>query len=89
MRVPTHFLNTRTGVRFDANPELIKYASEESYFKPIYSDVDEPSAPEVYTLEILKSMNMKELQGITDDLEIACDRRKKDDMIDAILKSRG
>jgi len=87
MRKATHVLNTNTGLKFEASKDLLAYAGQEpEKFKVIYGDEDEPSRSEVYTEESLKEMNMKELQGLVESFELACDKRRKDDMIDAILK---
>ena len=87
MRKATHVLNTNTGIKFEASKDLLSYANQEpEKFKVIYGDTDEPSAPEIYTEESLKAMNMKELQGLVEAFDLACDKRRKDDMIDAILK---
>ena len=80
-------VNTKTGIEFpNPNNHLVQYAKGDSAFKFIYKEVDREPEPEHFTEEGLKCMSVKDLQGIVDSLEIECDKRKKDAMIDAILK---
>lgn len=79
--------NTKTGVEFDPNPNLIAYAkSDPESYRLVMHEVEGEEEPEVYTEDQLKGYSMKELQKIADDFEIECDRRRKDSLIDAILK---
>ena len=87
MKVVDKIINMETGVEFiDPNHNLIQYANGDSKFQVIYKDVDGDEPGEKFTEEGLKCMSVKDLQGICDSLEIDCNKRKKDAMIDAILK---
>ena len=88
MRKPTHVHNVKTGVKFPATKDLLNYASQEAEtFKVIYGDEEEAPEKESFTEESLKAMNMKELQNLVESLELSCDKRRKEEMIDAILKN--
>lgn len=90
MRKPTHIFNCKTGIKFEATKDLLSYADQEpEKFKLIYGEDSEPEERETYTEDSLKTMSMKELQNLVDAFELTCDKRRKDDMIDAILKHRG
>lgn len=87
MKVPIKLINKRTNAEFDnPNKHLILYATNNPDFEFVYGEV-KASEPEVesYSLEALKAMSMKDLQTIVDGLEIECDKRRKDSMIDGIL----
>ncbi len=88
MRKPTHVYNVKTGIKFEASKDLLSYADQEpEKFKLIYGDEEAPEEREIYTEDSLKTMSMKELQNLVDAFELSCDKRRKDDMIDAILKN--
>ena len=79
-------VNMRTGVAFDNNPNLLAYAmSDPTMFKIVYDEAQGGVEEETYTEEQLKAMNMRDLQLIADNKQIACDRRRKDSLIDGIL----
>ena len=86
MQVVQKVINLKTGLEFvNPNNNLVQYAKNDTDFKVVYEEVDSKEE-EKFTEEGLKCMSVKDLQGICDSLEIECDRRKKDAMIDAILK---
>ena len=86
MQVVQKVINLKTGLEFvNPNNNLVQYAKGDSDYKLIYEEVDSKEE-EKFTEEGLKCMSVKDLQGICDSLEIECDKRKKDAMIDAILK---
>lgn len=88
MQKVTHILNKITNLKFNVSKDLLAYAGQEpEKFKLIYSDTEvEAENPESYTEGSLKAMNMKDLQTLVDSLELTCDKRRKEEMIDAILK---
>lgn len=87
MQAIKSILNKKTGVEFEPNPNLIAYAKgDPDTFKLVMHEVEGEEVEESYTEEELKTYSMKELQRIVDDLEIECDKRRKDSLIDAILK---
>lgn len=87
MQVIEKVINTLTGQEFvNPNQNLIVHAQNENYFKIVYKEVEGEDKPEKFTESGLKCMSVKDLQNICESLEIECDRRKKDAMIDAILK---
>ena len=86
-----HILNTKTNVIFE-NPgkDLVAYAkAAPEDFKFVYDDEPEVEKDVVYTEDNLKAMSMKDLQVIAEALEVECDKRRKDSLIDGILKHRG
>jgi len=86
MQVVQKVINLKTGLEFvNPNNNLVQYAKNDPDYKLIYEEVDSKEE-EKFTEEGLKCMSVKDLQGICDSLEIECDKRKKDAMIDAILK---
>lgn len=88
MRKPTHVHNVNTGLKFPASKDLLSYAAQEpEKFKVIYDGDEEEPEQEGYTEESLKAMNMKDLQGLVDTLGLTCDKRRKEEVIDAILKN--
>lgn len=79
-------VNVRTGEVFAANQNLVMYAkSEPGTFNIIYNDETQPLAAAKYTEDSLKIMNMRDLQTIAEGMNLNCDRRKKDSLIDGIL----
>ena len=88
MKEAIKILNTATGIEFQPNPELLAYAkSDPARFSIVYAeDASEPEE-ETFSSDQLQGMSIPELRKIADGLE--CDKRNKDSMISAILKSRG
>ena len=88
MKTAIKIINTTTGIEFVPNKELEAHAkSYPETFKIVYAeDASEPEE-ETFSSEQLQGMSVPELRKIADGLE--CDKRNKDSMISAILKSRG
>ena len=87
MQVVDKIVNRETGMEFvNPNQHLVQYAANDSKYKITYKEVDGEEPEDRFTEDGLKCMSVKDLQGICESLEIEADRRKKDAMIDAILK---
>lgn len=88
MQIPIKIVNKKTNVIFEnPNSNLLAYAkSDPSSFEITYEEV-QGEVKERLSEEKLKEMNMKDLQTLAEGLE--CDKRRKDSLIDAILKAQG
>ena len=88
MKTAIKIINTMTGIEFVPNKELEAHAkSYPETFKIVYAEDTSEEQEEVFSTEQLQGMSVPELRRIAEGLE--CDKRNKDSMISAILKSRG
>lgn len=86
MKVATKIVNKKTNVIFlEPNNNLIAYAkSDPSSFEISYED-DGTEEKKQLTDDGLRSMSIPDLRVLAEGLD--CDKRSKEGLIDAILKS--
>lgn len=87
MKIVTKLINKRTNEIFvEPNPHLVAYAKDNPDFSFEYDEVP-GEVEKSYSHDMLRAMNMKDLQTLAESLGVECDKRRKDDLIDGILKA--
>lgn len=88
MKIIKKLVNKRTNQIFiDPNPHLVAYAKNNPDFVEEVEEVPGETLEKAYSYDFLKTMNMKDLKTLADSLEVDCDRRDKETLINGILKA--